>query len=97
MLEVGLKSAAAGGGKPVLGARNAGFEELVATDVVRFFEFSGVNAEVAVGRFQQAAQVVEAERVIDGEGAHDTQPQALVNDAIEFGQIVEDTLARARL
>src|SRR5437773_1976513 len=58
-----------------------------------FFGLAGVHAEIAVGGFQQSTQVVEAERVVDGEGADDAEAQALVDDAIEVGEIVEGPLA----
>ena len=43
-----------------------------------------MNAEIAVGRLEHALQVVEAQRVVRGERADDAQPNALMNQAIEF-------------
>ena len=50
------------------------------------FEFAGVDAEVAVGGFENAFEVVEAEGIVGGEGADDAEADALVNQTIEFGE-----------
>ena len=61
LADVIFESAAAGRSEAVFGARDAAFEEFVAGDVAGFFEFAGVDTEVAVGGFEQSSEVVEAE------------------------------------
>jgi len=92
LVQVFGESAAAGGGEAVLGAGDAGFEKFVAGDVFGFFEFAGVDAEVAVGGFEDALEVVEAERIVGGEGADDAEADALVDEAIEFGEFGSEGL-----
>ena len=43
-----------------MGAGDAAFEIFCAGDVVGFFELAGVDAEVAVGGFEDAFEIVEA-------------------------------------
>ena len=84
LVEVLGEGAAAGGGQAVFGARDAPLKKLDAGDVLRFLEFAGVNAEIAVGGFEDALEVVEAERIVGREGADDAEANALVNQAVEF-------------
>jgi len=60
LLDVLLEGSAASGRQPVFGTGDAPFEELVTSDVARFFQFAGVDAEIAVGGLEQPAEVVEA-------------------------------------
>ena len=87
LIEVVGEGAAAGGGETVLGAGNAGFEKFQAGNVFGFFEFAGVDAEVAVGGFEDAFEVVEAEAGVGGESADNSEPDALVDQAVEFGEL----------
>ena len=57
---------------------------------MRFFELAGVDAEVAVGGFEDALEVVEAEGIVGGEGADDAETDAFVDQAIEFGEFGGD-------
>ena len=75
----GRGCAAAGGSQTIFGARDAGFEIFQAGDVFGFFELAGVDAEVAVGGFQNTFEVIEAEAGIGGESAYDAKADALVN------------------
>jgi len=93
------EGAAACGGKAVFGAGDAAFEKLDTRDVLRLFEFAGVNAQVAVGGFEHALEIVETERIVGGEGTDDAEANAFVNEAVEFGEFrspSESFLARAR-
>ena len=45
-----------------------------------------MDAEIAVGGFEHALEVVEAERLVGGESADDAEANALVNEAIKFGE-----------
>ena len=84
LIEVLRQGAAARGGEAVVGARDAAFEIFQAGDVFGLFEFAGVNAEVAVGGFENAFEIVEAEAFVGGESADDSEAHALVNQTIEF-------------
>jgi hypothetical protein len=66
LIEIVSQGAAAGGGHAVLGAGDAAFEIFQAGDVFGFLEFAGVDAEVAVGGFENAFEVVEAEAGVGG-------------------------------
>jgi hypothetical protein len=43
-----------------------------------------VNAEVPVGSLEHALKIVEAERIVGREGAHNAKTNPFVNQAIEF-------------
>jgi len=86
LIEVFGESAAAGGGEAIFGAGDAAFEKLYAGNVLGFLELAGVDAEIAVGGLQDTLEIVEAEGVVGGEGADDAETDALVNQAIEFGE-----------
>ena len=43
-----------------------------------------MDAQVAVGRPEQALQIVERQALVHGERADDAQPQPLVNQPIEL-------------
>ncbi len=58
-------------------------ERLVAGDVLRVLELARVHAQVAVGRVQQALQIVERQPLVHRQRADDAEAQALVNQAIE--------------
>ena len=79
--------AAAGRGQAVFGTGDASFEIFEARDVIGFFEFTGVDAEVAVSGFEDAFEVVEAEARVGGEGADNAEADALMNEAVEFGEL----------
>jgi len=86
LVEVSFEGVAACAGELVLSAGHPRFEEFAAADVVGFFEFAGVHAEVAVGSFEQTLEIVEAERIVGGERAENSETQAFVDQAIEFGE-----------
>jgi len=86
LVEVLGEGAASGGGEAVFGAGDAGFEIFQAGNVIGFFELAGVDAEIAVGGLEDALEVLEAEAGVGGEGADDSETNALVNEAVEFGE-----------
>ena len=45
-----------------------------------------MNAEVTVGGFENALEVVEAEAGMGGESAYDAEAKALVYQTVEFGE-----------
>jgi hypothetical protein len=90
LIEIFGEGAAAGGGEAVLSAGDAAFEKLYARDVLGFLELAGVDAEVAVGGFEDTLEVVEAEGIVGGKGADDAEADTLVNEAIEFGEFGGD-------
>ncbi len=86
LIEVLGQGAAPGESKAVFGARDAAFEKLDARNVLRFLEFAGVNAEIAVSGLKNALEIVEGERLVGGESADDAEANAFVNQAVEFGE-----------
>src|SRR5690606_33493019 len=68
----------------VLAARHPAFERLRALQVARVLQLPRVDAQVAVGRAEERLQVVERQLLVDGERAHDAQPQAFVNELVEI-------------
>ncbi len=87
LIEILGQGAAAGGGQAVLGTGNTGLEIFQAGNVFGFLEFAGVDAEVAVGGFEDAFEIVEAEAGVGGQSAYDSQADAFVNQAVEFGEM----------
>ena len=85
--EIFLERAAAGGRQAVFGAREPSRERFLDGDVLRVFEFSGMDAQVAVGCIQQPLEVVEREAIVDRERADDAEAEAFVDDAIEVGDL----------
>ena len=90
LVEIFGEGAAAGCGQAIFGARDAAFEKFYAGNVLGFFEFAGVNAEIAVGGLEHALEVVEAEGIVGSEGADDAQADALVNQSIKLGEFGSD-------
>jgi hypothetical protein len=84
LIEIFGEGTAAGRGQAVFGARDAAFEKFYAGNVLRFFELAGVDTEVAVRGFEHALEIIEAERVVGGEGTDDAEADALMNEAIQF-------------
>src|SRR5690606_34204203 len=78
--------------QPVIGARHAAIEALVAGDVAPILKLAGVGTQVAVGGTKQGLEFIEAERIVCRQGADHGQPGPLVDQAIE---IVTDLLCRA--
>src|SRR4051812_236444 len=83
VIEVSLEGATTGRRDGVLGLRHATFERLRAGDVFGFFELSGVDAEIAVRRRHELFQIVERQRLVDGERAENPEAEALVDETIE--------------
>ena len=87
LIEIVGKGAAAGGGEAVFSARDTRLEIFQAGNVFGLFEFAGMNAKVAVSRSKDALEVVEAEAWVGGEGAHDSETNALVDESVKFGEL----------
>ena len=81
--QVVFQGAAAGGSEFVFSFWEAAFKIFGAGDVSRFFEFAGMDAEIAVSSIHQPLERAECQRLICSEGADDSEPQALVNQTIE--------------
>jgi hypothetical protein len=90
LIEVFSEGATAGRGEAIFGAGDAAFEKFYAGNVLGFFELAGVDAEIAVGGFEHALEVVEAEGIVRREGADYAKTDALVNEAIELGEFGGD-------
>src|SRR3989454_1395894 len=83
VIQIPLQGSAARRRQAVLGLRQPPVKRFAARDVGRFFELARVYAQVAVGGLQQRLQLIEGERVIDRQRAHDPQPHPLVDQAVE--------------
>src|SRR5215218_7936891 len=83
VVEIPLERATAGGGELVLRSGDATLERLGAGDVLRVLELARVDAQVAVGGVHQSLEIVEGERLVDGERAHDPESHALVDQTVE--------------
>ncbi len=84
------------GAQPVLGARHPALERLGAHDVVRLLELARVHAEVAVGGVEQPLELVEGERLVHRQGAHDREAHALVDQPVQLQRPVTRRARRAR-
>ena len=84
LIEILSQRAASGWGEAVFGARDAAFEKLDAGNVLGFFELAGVHAEIAVGSFEDAFEIVESQGFIGGESADNAEANAFVNQAVEL-------------
>src|SRR2546428_3057741 len=82
--DVLLEGAAAGRGQAILGPRHPPLERLVAGNVLSVLELARVDAQVAIGRLQQALQIVERQPIVHRERTVDAETKPLVNDAIEI-------------
>src|SRR5580704_6368666 len=86
LVQIGFQGFPARGGEAVFGAGDAAVEKLAAAEIAGGLQLLSVHAEVAVGGFEHAFEIVETQRVIDGERTDDAEAQTLVNQAIEFRQ-----------
>src|SRR5881394_49637 len=84
VVEIALQRAPAMRGEAILGLGHAPGERLHAGHVLRFLELARVHAQVAVGRVEQAFELVERETLIHGERADDREAHALVDQPIEL-------------
>src|SRR5438477_9011891 len=90
VIQIALERATALGRQRVARLGYATFEALVARYVVRLFQLARVHTEIAVRGLHESLEVVEAQRVVHRERAHDAKPETLVNQAIQ----PEGTLVR---
>src|SRR6267378_522486 len=86
MIEIALKCLAARGHQAVLRLRQAPVKGLGANDVIGFFQLARMNAQIAVGCFQQRFEFIKCERAIDRQRADNSQPDALVDEPIQVGR-----------
>src|SRR5690606_2582784 len=63
--------------------RDPAVEALLARDVPDILELARVDRDVAVRGLEQPLEVIERERLVHRERAHDRQPNALVDHAVE--------------
>src|SRR5881296_2428146 len=85
VVQVALQRAPPGSGEPILGLRNPPLERLGAGDVLRLLEPARVHAQVAVRGLEQRLELVEAQRIVHGERAHDAEADPLVDQPVELG------------
>ena len=83
MIEIALQSTTAGGGNPIFRAWNTPLERLGTGHVRGILELARMNAQVAVGRSHEALELIECERLIHRERAHDSQSHPLMNQPVQ--------------
>src|SRR5437870_8711965 len=83
VIEIGFKRFTPRTRKPVLGLGQTSFEVFFAADVLSFFKFSCVHAQVAIGGFQQFLKLVEAHRIIYRKRAHNSETDRFVNQPVQ--------------
>src|SRR5215207_3693459 len=83
VIDVPLQGATAVRGELVLRPWHSALERLRAGDVLRVLELARMHAQVSVGGAEQELEVIERHGVIGRERAHDPEPHALVDQAIE--------------
>src|SRR5687767_10288764 len=71
-------------------------EAFVAGDVRRLLELARMHGQVAVRGVHEPLEVVEAEGVVHRQRAHDAEPKALVDQAVEAERAVVRALATHR-
>src|SRR5688500_4621719 len=84
VIEIALERAPPGTRQPILRSRHPSLERFRAADVLGVLQLAGVDAEVAIGCLHELLQVVEAELIVHGEGAHDAKAHAFVDKTIEI-------------
>ena len=52
----------------------------------RAFDAIQTSLPLAVGRLQQLLELAEAERIVHGQSAEDSQPRALMDETVELGR-----------
>src|SRR5215208_7226532 len=83
MVEITFECATSGRRNRVLRLGNAALERLHASDVAGFLELARVHAQVAVRRLHEAFQIVERQRLVDGERAENAESKPLVDETVE--------------
>jgi hypothetical protein len=83
LLQITLQGSTTGRRESKLGVWESAGKSLCATDVSGFLELAGVDAQVAVGRFDELLQFIEAQDVVDRQGADDPQSEPLMDNAVE--------------
>ena len=86
MFEIALERFTADCRDRVFGSGHAVGERFFAVDVTGILELSGVHAEITIGHLQQLFEFAEAERIVHGQSAEDSQPRALMDETVELGR-----------
>src|SRR5262252_1988908 len=87
LIEIFRQGSPSRGSQPVLGSRHAPLKKLYAGNVLRLLQLARVHAQVSVGCFQDAFQIVEAQRIVRRQRADDSQPDAFVNQPVQLGKL----------
>src|SRR6266508_352918 len=83
VVEVAVERPPTRAGDPEARLRNTSLEGLLAGDVARLLELPCVDAQIAVGRSEQALQLVESEPLVDRERADHSEPDPFVDQAVQ--------------
>jgi hypothetical protein len=82
MGQVPLQSFPAQRRQAVFGLGHTTVKVFRACDILSLLQLAGMHAQVAVRGFQQAIQLVETQFLVDGQSAHDAQPDSFVNEPV---------------
>src|SRR5262245_37539878 len=74
MVQVALERLPARRCQPVLRFRQPPVKRFLAEDVIRLLQLARVHAQIAVGRLQQSFQLIERQRAVYRQRAHNAQP-----------------------
>src|SRR5882762_3305178 len=88
VIEILFQRPAPGRRQTVFSFGCAALERLRTADVPGLLEFARVHTQIAVSCLDRVFEFVEGERIIDGQGADDSQAQSLVNHAIDIMRAV---------
>src|SRR5215469_5550516 len=94
--EIAVERLAAGGRQAVLRSRSPSFEALAAADVAGVLELARMRAQVSVRHVEQRLQIIESERLVHGEGAHDSEPHSSVYEPVDLGVLGIEGKHRSR-
>src|SRR5262250_1890407 len=78
--EIASELSSAEGRQLILGPRPAAIEALGARHIAGVLQLAGVDTEVAIRRLQQRLDLVERQPLRGGKGAHDAEPEAMVDE-----------------
>src|SRR5579871_2470100 len=86
VIQIFFERTAADVGDTVFGLRQAALKGFVAGDIAGLFELARMDTKIPIGGFEQLLELVERQCLVGCQSAHDAEPHALVNQAIELGQ-----------
>src|SRR4030095_6279938 len=84
MIEVTFQGAPAGAGQLVFRFWRPALKRLGTMNVTGIFQLARMHAQISIRCLDRLLELVESKRFLGGEGANNSQTQALMNHAIDF-------------